>query len=151
LNGQDNEATGSTTAVTGSLTLGGTTVSTASFSVDMTTVASGERQRDSQFRGRIMQTSQFPTAAFELTSPIQLTSIPDNLTTVTVAATGKLTLHGTTQAVTFNVDARRNGAHLEVRGTIPIAFSDYGINNPSGGPASVGNSGELEFLLVLTK
>jgi len=151
LNGQDDEATGGTTAVTGTLTVAGTRVSTASFSVDMTKVTSGESQRDGQFRGRIMQTSRFPTATFELTSPLELTAIPDNLVTINVPATGKLTLHGTTQTVSFTVEARRNGAHVEVRGTIPITFSDYGISNPSGGPASVGNSGDLEFLLVFTR
>jgi polyisoprenoid-binding protein YceI len=151
LNGQGNEATGSTSAVTGSLVIGGTTVSSASFSVDMREVASSEDQRDRQFQTRIMNTGTFPTATFELTAPIDLTTIPDNLVQVTVKATGKLTLHGTTNTVTFDLLARRHGAHIEANGTIPITFSDYGINNPSGGPASVGDSGNLEFLLVFTK
>ena len=151
LNGLDNEATGATTAVTGQLTVDGTAVNTASFTVDMTKVTSDESQRDGQFRGRIMNTSQFPTATFELTTPIQLGSIPDNLVEVTVNATGNLTLHGTTQTITFPLKARRNGAQLEANGTIPITFSDYNINNPSGGPASVGNSGDLEFLLLFAK
>ena len=151
LNGQGNEATGGTTAITGQLAIAGTTVSSASFTVDMTKVSSDERQRDGQFQNRIMNTSKFPTAIFELTTPIDLTAIPDNLVQVTVKATGNLTLHGTTKTVSFDVIARRNGAHIEVNGTIPVTFSDYGINNPSGGPATVGNSGDLEFLLVFTK
>ena len=151
LNGQDNEATGKTTAVTGQLAMAGTAVGSASFSVDMTKVTSDEQQRDSQFRGRIMNTSTFKTASFALSSPIELTAIPDNLTEITVSATGQLTLHGTTKPVTFDVQARRNGAQLEVKGTIPITFSDYGINNPSGGPARVGNSGDLEFLLIFRR
>ena len=151
LNGQDNEATGSTTAVTGQLTLAGTTVNASSFRVDMTQVTSDERQRDGQFRGRIMETSTFPTATFELTAPIELHAIPDNLVEVTVSATGNLTLHGTTNPITFAIQARRNGGQLEAKGTIPITFSDYGINNPSGGPASVGNNGDLEFLLIFKK
>ena len=149
--GQDNTATGATTAVTGQLTVDGTTVNTGTFTVDMTKVASDESQRDGQFRGRIMDTSQFPTATFELTEPIQLGSIPDNGVQITVNATGKLTLHGTTKDVAFPITAQRNGAHLEANGTIPITFSDYGIDNPSGGPASVGNNGDLEFLLVFAK
>jgi polyisoprenoid-binding protein YceI len=151
LDGQSNEATGGTSAVTGQLAIAGTTVSTASFTVDMTQVSSDESQRDGQFQNRIMNTSRFPTATFELTAPLELTTIPDNLVQVTVKATGKLTLHGTTNTVTFDLLAQRNGAHIEVNGTIPVTFSDYGINNPSGGPASVGDSGDLEFLLVLTK
>ena len=151
LNGQSNEATGDDTAITGQLAIGGTTVSSASFSVDMKEFSSDEAQRDGQFQNRIMNTSKFPTATFELTAPIELTAIPDDLVQVTVKATGELTLHGTTKTVTFDLLARRNGARIEVNGTIPVTFSDYGINNPSGGPASVGNNGDLEFLLVLTK
>lgn len=151
LNGQNNEATGGTTAVTGQLAIAGTAVSSASFSVDMKQVSSDESQRDGQFQNRIMNTSKFPTATFELTAPIELTTIPDNLVQVSVKVTGELTLHGTTNTVTFDLLARRNGANIEVNGTIPVTFSDYGINNPSGGPATVGDNGDLEFLLILTK
>jgi polyisoprenoid-binding protein YceI len=151
LNGQNNEATGRTTAVTGTLAISGTTVSSASFTVDLTKVSSGESQRDGQFRNRIMQTSSFPDATFELTSPIALGSIPADLAEIKVSAKGKLTLHGTTKDITIDLTARRNGANLEINGTVPITFADYGIDNPSGGPASVGDSGEMELLLVLNK
>jgi hypothetical protein len=30
-------------------------------------------------------------------------------------------------------------------------FSDYGISNPSGGPATTGNTGTLEFLLNFSR
>jgi polyisoprenoid-binding protein YceI len=151
LSGQSNEATGEDTAVTGQIAVAGTAVTSASFSVDMTKFETNEDLRNTQFHNRIMNTGKFPTATFELTAPLDLTAIPENLTQITVKATGKLTLHGTTNTVTFDLLARRNGAHIEVNGTIPVTFSDYGINNPSGGPASVGNNGDLEFLLVLTK
>ena len=49
--------------------------------------------------------------------------------------------------MTFAVQARRNGTTISVSGSIPIVFSDYGINNPSGGPATTSSSGILEFLL----
>lgn len=149
--GQDNEATGRTNAVTGRVGIAGTTVPTASFTVDMTKVSSDEAQRDGQFRGRIMQTSQFPTATFELSTPLSLPSVPADLVEITVPAAGKLTLHGVTNDVTFDVKARLNGSRLEINGTIPVHFSDYDISNPSGGPARVGGDGELEFLLVLQK
>jgi polyisoprenoid-binding protein YceI len=151
LEGQANEASGQDAAVTGQLAVAGTTVSTASFSVDMKKFETNEDERNHQFHTRIMDTAQFPTATFELTAPIDLTAIPDNLVETTVKATGTLTLHGTTKPVTFDLKARRNGAHIEVNGTIPVTFSDYGIKNPSGGPAKVGNSGDLEFLLIFTK
>jgi polyisoprenoid-binding protein YceI len=151
LSGQSNEATGQDTSVTGQMVIAGTTVTSASFTVDMKKFETNEDLRNTQFHNRIMNTAKFPTATFELTAPIDLTAIPENLTQVTVQATGKLTLHGTTNTVTFDLLARRNGAHIEVNGTIPVTFSDYGISNPSGGPAKVGDNGDLEFLLILTK
>src|SRR4051794_10077366 len=146
--GQNNTATGTTTAVTGDLTISGTTVESAKVTVDMTKISSSEAQRDGQFRGRIMQTSQFPTATFELTQPLQLPSIPANLEQITVPAAGKLTLHGVTKDVTVDLKARLNGSNIEVNGTIPVTFADYGISNPSGGPATVGDDGDIELLLV---
>ena len=151
LNGQDNQATGRTSAVTGQLVISGTSVTAATFAVDMRTVSSGESQRDSQFRNRIMSTSQYPTATFELTSPIELASVPADLIEITVKAAGKLTLHGTTRQITIDLKARRNGTNLEINGTVPITFSDYGISNPSGGPATVGDSGEMEFLIIVAR
>jgi polyisoprenoid-binding protein YceI len=149
--GQSAVAAGRTSAVTGSMTISGTTVSAAKFTVDMTQVTSDKSGRDSQFQGRIMDTSSFPTATFELTSPLNFSSIPTVGTKISEQATGKLTLHGTTKNVTFTVNAQRTNTGVEVQGQIPITFSDYSIDNPSGGPASVGNSGTLEFLLELIK
>ncbi len=135
----------------GNLTIKGTTVPAASFTVDLTTVSSDQANRDRQFQGRIMDTATFPTATFKLTKPITLTSILPNLTEVKVSATGDLTLHGKTTSVTFELIARRNGDKIEVNGTIPITFADYGIDNPSGGPASTEDHGELEFLLAFAR
>jgi polyisoprenoid-binding protein YceI len=149
--GQSATAVGGTSAVTGSFTLSGSTVPAASFSVDMTQVSSDRSQRDGQFQGRIMDTADFPTATFVLTSPIDLGTVPANNTVIKPTATGKLTLHGTTKTVTIDLVAERTGNTIKVNGSVPITFSDYNIDNPSGGPASVGNTGTLEFLLLLTK
>jgi len=149
--GQSETATGRTTAVTGEFTLAGSKVPTASFSVDMTKVSSDRSQRDGQFQGRIMETSQFPTATFELTKAIDLGSVPAPGVEIAPKATGKLTLHGVTKTVTIGLKAKRTGNNIQVLGSLPITFADYGINDPSGGPASVGRTGTLEFLLVLSQ
>jgi polyisoprenoid-binding protein YceI len=148
--GQSNTAVGRTSAITGSITISGTDITAGRFSVDMTTVKSDQSLRDDQFQGRIMDTSKYPSATFVLTSPIRLGSIPAEGTTITETATGQLTLHGTTQAVTFQVQARRSGSTISVSGSIPIVFADYGIDNPSGGPATTANHGLLEFLLYFS-
>jgi polyisoprenoid-binding protein YceI len=149
--GQSTEAVGRTTSVTGGLSVAGVNVPTATFTVDMTSVTSNSDQRDSQFHRRIMQTSQFPRSSFTLTSPITLPSAPTVGAEVSATATGSLELHGTKKTVTFPVKAKWTGATIEVNGTIPITFADYGVDNPSAGPAKVGDTGELEFLLVLKK
>jgi polyisoprenoid-binding protein YceI len=151
LNGQDAAAVGRTSDVTGSLTIAGTKATAASFTVDMTTVASDEPRRDNQFRGRIMDVSSHPTSTFELTAPIDFAKVPAVGERVSAQATGKLTLKGATTSVTFPVDAERTATGFKVAGSIPITFADYGIDNPSAGPAQVGDTGELEFLLVFIR
>jgi polyisoprenoid-binding protein YceI len=146
--GQDAEAVGRTSDVTGQLLVSGTTIDSASFDVDLTTVASDEGRRDNQFRTRIMDTATFPTATFELTEPVELSDVPADLEEVTTTVTGDLTLRGVTNEVSFDLTARRNGDTIEVNGTIPVTFADYDIPDPSFGPASVSDSGEIEFLLV---
>ena len=145
--GQSNTAVGTTNAVSGSITIAGTNVTTASFTADMTKVTSNSGNRDNQFHGRIMDTANFPTATFALTKPIALGAAPKDGVQKVYPATGKLTLHGTTKDITFPVNARRTGDVIAVQGNVPVTFSDYGIDNPSGGPASVGDTGQMEFVL----
>jgi polyisoprenoid-binding protein YceI len=149
--GQSTEAVGRTNDVQGQLTISGTTVNAASFTVQVDTIKSDQSQRDSQFNGRIMNTSQFPTATFKLTQPIDFGSVPADKVEIKANATGELTLHGVTKSVTFPVTARRNGANLEVSGSIPVVFADYNIPNPSNGPVTTEDNGVLEFLLVFAQ
>lgn len=149
--GQSTEAVGRTSGVTGSMALQGTEVTAASIVADMTTVKSDEDRRDNQFRSRIMETARFPTATFELASPIALPSIPDDQVETTVDAQGRLTVHGTTKDVTVQLAARRNGARIEVKATIPVRFSDYGIPQPSNQVATVQDDGEIEVLVSFAK
>jgi polyisoprenoid-binding protein YceI len=149
--GQSTEGVGRTSAVTGQLTAAGTTISAAEFSVDMATVKSDQSQRDNQFRTRIMNVAQFPTATFKLTAPIDLGSLPSDQQQVPVKATGDLTMHGTTKSVTMDLTARLNNGRIEVTGSLPVVFADWGIPNPSFGPASTADNGLLEVLLVFAR
>jgi polyisoprenoid-binding protein YceI len=149
--GQSNVAVGRTHSITGSLTIAGSKVTTAKFTVDMTTVRSDEARRDEQFDGRIMEVATYPTATFELTSPIDLGTIPADGATGTYHATGELTLHGVTKSVSFTVQVGRSGQTFEVAGQIPVRFADYVIENPSFGPVSTEDHGILEFRLNFAK
>ncbi|MDQ1372827.1 MAG: hypothetical protein QOJ09_165 [Actinomycetota bacterium] len=148
--GQSAEAVGRTSAVTGSITIVGAKVTAATFTVDMTTVASDEARRDNQFKGRIMDVATYPKATFALTDPIDFGSVPADGNQITTKATGKLTLHGVTKTVTFTVQAKHAGSTISVAGSIPVTFADYGIPNPSAGPANTADNGQLEFLLNLS-
>jgi polyisoprenoid-binding protein YceI len=149
--GQSTTAVGRTNDVTGKLLIDNEQATEASFTVDLTTVKSDRNQRDNQFQGRIMDTAQFPTATFELRQPIDLGTIPADGKVVSYTATGTLTLRGATKTVTVQLDAKRVGENIDVSGSIPITFDEWGIPNPSFGPASTEDHGELEFLLVFAK
>jgi polyisoprenoid-binding protein YceI len=150
--GQNATAVGRTTSVTGQLTIQGTTATAASFSVPMDTIHSDKSQRDAQFDGRIMDVAEYPTGTFALTSPIDLAPLPAAGVIKSYTAHGKLTLHGTTRAVTFTLTAEREGTQIKVAGDIPVLFSDYNIANPSfAGFVTTQDHGLLEFLLVFTK
>ncbi len=96
-----------------------------------------------------MDTARYPTASFDLADPIDLGPVPDDGATAHYTATGTLTLHGTVRAVTIPLTASRTGDVIDVQGIASIEFADYGIGNPSLGPAHVGDAGQLEFLLHL--
>jgi len=149
--GQSTEAVGRTSNVDGALTISGAKIETADVSIDLASVTSDKSQRDNQFRGRIMNVTRYPTATFKLTQPIDLGALPADGATVTVPATGELALHGTTKTVTTSVTAKRTGGTIQVNGTIPVVFADYGIPNPSAGPASTEDHGVIEFLVAFTK
>lgn len=98
-----------------------------------------------------METAGYPTATFELAEPITLASLPADGGTVTASATGALTLHGTTRQVTVDVTVQRSGDTVQASGSIPVTFADYDIASPSFGPVTTEDSGEIEFLLALTR
>lgn len=149
--GQAATAVGRTEEVSGQVDITGTRVVRGSFTVDMASVQSDSDRRDNQFRGRIMDVASHPTSTFTLTSPIEVGELPGEGREVTVKATGDLTLRGTTRSVTFDLAAQLAGSNIRVAGTIPIVFEEWGIPNPSFGPADTEDHGELELLLVLAR
>jgi hypothetical protein len=62
-------------------------------------------------------------------------------------------LHGSTHLVSFTASGRRDGAAIEVAGSIPVGFADWGIAGPAsyGIFGSLAQSGTAEFLLVLQR
>lgn len=149
--GQSAEAVGRTSRVTGDFEVRGTSVASGSFTVDLASVHSSEDRRDGQFRGRILNVARFPTAKFVLTRPIELPSLGADGAVVKTNATGDLTIKDVTKSVTIPIEAQRVGSTIKVAGSKDLVFADWHIDNPSGGPATTENHGQLEFLLAFTR
>ena len=150
--GQQHTAVGRTSGVTGHLSITSTRVTAGTFTVQMVTIKSNESQRDAQFNGRIMDTATYPTGTLTLTRPITITPLPGVGVIKKYTASGDLTLHGHTRAVTFPLSAERTSSRIDISGSIPILFADWDIPNPSFGSfVTTQNHGVLEFLLKLAR
>lgn len=149
LNGSDVTVTGRTDSVTGSATVDGTSITKSTITVQVADIATDSNQRDSYFRDSAMDTSAFPTATFELAEPIA-DAVPSGSGTTKVEASGNLTLHGVTNAVTATLEVGLNGDGVDISGSIPITFSDYDVQAPSLGFVKVDDAGAVEFLVHAT-
>ena len=148
----ETEATGRTDHVTASMKIDGTTVSDVTVAADLTTLQSDNSFRDGRIKGEGLESTKFPEAKFVLTKPITLTTQPAIGDTIKVEATGDFTLHGVTKSVTIELQGRYDGKNVQVVGSLPIAFSDYGITAPTApAVASVDDNGEMEMQLFFVK
>ena len=125
------ETVGRSSEVTGSLKILDSQITQTTFKVDMKTFQSDSGGRDAQFNGRIMDTEKYPTANFVLTEPITLVEKPLNGLTIKNAATGNLTIRGTTKEVTIPLSSTLQNSVITVIGQIQIQFDEWKIPNPS--------------------
>lgn len=149
--GQDTTAVGRTSKVTGTVAIAGTKITSGTVTVDMASVATDKSGRDEQFRNRIMSVSEFPTATFAITEPVDFGSVPAAGQKTTVKAAGQLTLRGQRKPVNVDLGVVRNASDIQVQTSIPVAFADYGIPNPSIPGISTEDHGVVEVLVVLKK
>ncbi len=145
-------AVGRTPKVSGSLTFAGGRVTAATITADLSALQSDRPMRDGQLHQQALQSDQFPTATFTLTSPIQLPSTPADGQTISVTASGNPTLHGVTKAVSIPLQAKLSGVVVTVVGSLPITFADDNIAPPrSMMVLSVDDHGTMELQLHLTR
>jgi polyisoprenoid-binding protein YceI len=150
------DAVGRTSAITGTLTLtqaaSGYSVTAASFTVDVSKLSSDRAMRDQRIHSQGLESDRYPTATFQLTSPIALPAEAASGQTIHVFATGALTIHGVTKTVTIPIDGLLSGSQVQLVGSITFPFSDFGMTPPSiGGFVSVQNNATMEFKLMLTR
>ncbi len=125
---------------------GGTTVSEVSAAAGLVDLTSDKDRRDHYNRDNGLQSHRFPTATFVATRPITLTQVPQKGEKVTTRARGRFTLHGITHAVKWTLVGRWDGTTVQVVGTLPMRFVDYGITPPNiGGFVTIGGTGRIEL------
>jgi polyisoprenoid-binding protein YceI len=147
--GISNDTVGRTSAVTGAIVLSGDQVTAATLRVDLARIKVGGKAQP-QF-ATSLGTRADPVATFTLTRPVVLSPAFTSGAAISVTATGRLAMHGASRLVTVTISGRRSGSALQVAGSIPIAFGDWGIKGPKsyGFLASLADHGVAEFLLVL--
>ena len=144
-------AVGRTEGVEGTLTIEGTTVTAVEITVDMASLQTDDSRRDGRMRSALA-TDEFPTATFSLTEPIELGSIPEDGETISVTATGDMTIKGATNPVDIALDARLVDGTLVVVGSSPVVFDDYGVEKPTAAiVVSLEDEGTIEFQLFFAK
>jgi len=142
---------GRTAGVTGSLTIETDQLTNVDITVDMSTLASNDSRRDNAMRGAV-GAADHPEATFVLTEPV---TVPDGLAdgqTISVEATGDLTVNGVTNSETFTIDAVISNGFGVVTGSTEIVFADYDVVAPSAPiVVSVDEEGIVEFQLIVQK
>jgi len=149
LNGADVAVAGTTSQVTGSVVIAGGDLTTAEVDVDVASITTDKSQRDSYFRSNVMHVDQNPTATFAVDQTVDVPELSG--TPVTVPVAGRLTLAGVTKPVTADLSVVRTATGVDLSGSVPVAFGDYGVKAPSLGFVKVDDNGAVEFLLHLTQ
>jgi polyisoprenoid-binding protein YceI len=148
--GLTTDVVGRTGDVAGTVTIAGGRATAAELRIGLVALTSGGGKPAPQL-DLSLETGRYPDATVALTEPVALDPAFTAGTAITVNATGTLTLHGVTRTVTAALTLRRNGTGIDVAGSLPVSFADYGIAGPAGYGwfGSMADHGRAEFLLVL--
>ncbi|PRY16156.1 YceI family protein [Kineococcus rhizosphaerae] len=151
LNGQDVTVTGRTSDVTGDLTVAGGRLTAGTVSVGLASVETDSGQRDNQFRTTVIDVARFPTADVALTAPVPLGGL-DVGSSVAVNLVGTLTLKGSPRDVTVPATVQRTAqGSVTVTGSLPVTWSEHGVQAPDLGFVKVEDTGTIEFTFTATK
>ena len=142
------DAVGRTPTVSGRMMVANGRVTSVVVTADLRDLDSGRAARDTYIQDNGLESNKYPTGKFTLTAPITLPGRAERGQTVHTKATGRLSLHGVTQPLTLDLDARWSGPTIEVVGTAPITLADYKIDAPDTVIAKVDDHGSIEIKLV---
>lgn len=151
LRGQDVTVTGRTKDVDARATVAGGSLTGATVTVRVASISTPESARDEYFRSEALQADRFPTATFRVTTPVDVRAALAG-TDRDVTLRGELTMHGVTKPV--SVDAQLGvdrAGDVQVAGSVPVTFEDYGVQAPDLGFVRVDGKGAVEFDLELAR
>src|SRR5438132_4186010 len=111
----------------------GTFGASSRISFDLASLTSDQRDRDNTVKRDPLEVSRFPTAELVPTNAAGLALPLPASGDFTFKLTGKMTIHGTTKEVTFDVAAKRSGSDLQATATANPTwkFADFGMSPPS--------------------
>ena len=148
-----NDAVGATADVTGGIAFdasGKLVPASSKFVVNVGTLKSDRDRRDGYVRGRILETSQFPTVELAPTALQGLTLPTPTSGSKTFQVVGNLTVHGVTKPTTWTVDAKFDGGRVTGTAATMFLFSDFGLTQPRVPVVlSVADSIKLEYTFAL--
>jgi polyisoprenoid-binding protein YceI len=129
----------------------GTFSADSKITIDLTTLASDQRDRDNFIKQDTLQVRQFPTATFVPTKATGLTLPIAADTDLKFTLAGKMTIHGTTKDVTFDVVAKRSGGTITATATANPTwkFEDFGMRAPAVAFRVVSVNDEIRVVIDL--
>ena len=148
-----NDAVGATTDVSGGIGFDATgklVPASSKFIVNVGSLKSDKDRRDGYVRGRILETSQYPTVELAPTGIRGLTLPLPVSGNTTFQIVGDLTVHGVTKPTTWNVTATFDKGRVSGAATTSFLFSDFRLNQPRVPVVlSVADSIKLEYSFSL--
>ena len=129
----------------------GTFGASSRISFDLASLTSDQRDRDNTVKRDPLDVSRFPTAELVPTKAVGLALPLAASGDFTFKLTGKMTIHGTTKEVTFDVAAKRSGSDLQATATANPTwkFADFGMSPPSSPLRVVSVVDEIKLVVDL--
>lgn len=148
-----NEAVGTTTAIKGELVVGADgQFHPSQVTVDLRTLQSDSSRRDNALRGRWLESDKYPLAEFSISGVAGAAPKLAEGQPVPFKLAGKLKVHGTEKAVTWEATGTRGGDTLKLEASIALKMSDFGIEPPDiAGMLKAEDALRLQVKLVARK
>ncbi|WP_323671671.1 YceI family protein [Candidatus Poriferisodalis multihospitum] len=144
-------AVGRTGDVSGTLVIAEESVTSVEIEVDLTTLRTDDSRRDGAVQ-RALGTSQHPTATFSLTEELHIDGAVELGGSISLMASGDLTVNGITQPVTIDIEAQFVGSVIAVVGSVEITFADFDVTVPQVPIVlSAEDHGIMEFQLLFRR